>query len=106
MKKDPRHRAREAFHLGDLTRDFSRFHPGVFPLNPQTTSAATLSLTQPLLQGAGVAANLWLAARPGGLVPAHRRVTIPDVVVQPPPKRLFQQGDRLDLTGVGHARRF
>jgi outer membrane protein TolC len=34
--------------------------PGVFglPLNPQTTSAATLSYTQPLLQGAGYPVNM------------------------------------------------
>lgn len=36
----------------------SRFSPGVFPLNPQDTTANTLSLSQPLLQGAGPAANL------------------------------------------------
>jgi outer membrane protein TolC len=35
-----------------------RFQPGVFPLNPQTRSATTLSYTQPLLRGAGTRANL------------------------------------------------
>src|SRR5262249_24515255 len=42
----------------ELNRDFSRFHPGVFPLNPQTSSSATLSLTPPLRQGAGIDVNL------------------------------------------------
>jgi len=36
----------------------TRFQRGVFPLNRQTRSAATLSYTQPLLQGGGWAANL------------------------------------------------
>ncbi len=36
----------------------SRFSPGVFPLNPQTRSSADVTFTQPLLQGAGAAANL------------------------------------------------
>jgi outer membrane protein TolC len=47
---------------GTLSLDFqdihSRFQPGVFPLNPQDRSALTLSYTQPLLKGAGVAANV------------------------------------------------
>jgi outer membrane protein TolC len=36
----------------------ARFQPGVFPLNPQTTSDLSLSYTQPLLKGAGRRANL------------------------------------------------
>ena len=36
----------------------ARFNPGPAPLNPQARSAVTLSYTQPLLQGAGVAVNL------------------------------------------------
>ncbi len=36
----------------------ARFQSGVNPLNPQDRSAATLSFTQPLLQGAGIAANV------------------------------------------------
>lgn len=36
----------------------SRFSPGVFPLNPQTTSGPAVSFRQPLLQGGGIAANL------------------------------------------------
>ncbi len=36
----------------------ARFVPGPAPLNPQERSAITLSLNQPLLQGAGVAANI------------------------------------------------
>jgi len=36
----------------------SRLRPGVFPLNPQNRSSVDLSYTQPLLQGAGFAANL------------------------------------------------
>ena len=35
-----------------------RFSPGVFPLNPQTTSAMSLGYTQPLLKGGGMRANL------------------------------------------------
>jgi outer membrane protein TolC len=35
-----------------------RFQPGVFPLNPQNTSAANIAYTQPLLQGFGRPANL------------------------------------------------
>lgn len=35
-----------------------RFQPGVFPLNPQTTSNMSLGYTQPLLKGGGVRANL------------------------------------------------
>lgn len=35
-----------------------RFRPGVFPLNPQTTSNLSLGYTQPLLKGAGLRANL------------------------------------------------
>lgn len=35
-----------------------RFQPGVFPLNPQNTSAASMVYTQPLLQGFGRPANL------------------------------------------------
>ena len=34
-----------------------RFSPGVFPLNPQNRHSTEVSYTQPLLQGAGVAAN-------------------------------------------------
>ncbi len=36
----------------------SRFHPGLFPLNPEERTALSLSYTQPLLRGAGVAANV------------------------------------------------
>jgi outer membrane protein TolC len=42
----------------DYADNFDRFHPGTFPLNPQDRSALTLSYTQPLLQGGGVAVNL------------------------------------------------
>ncbi|WP_254509270.1 TolC family protein [Anatilimnocola floriformis] len=35
-----------------------RFQPGVFPLNPQNTSSASIAYTQPLLQGFGRPANL------------------------------------------------
>jgi outer membrane protein TolC len=42
----------------DFTDTVSRFHPGLFPLNPQERSALTLSYNQPLLRGAGPAANL------------------------------------------------
>ena len=35
-----------------------RFQPGVFPLNPQNTTSASLAYTQPLLQGFGRPANL------------------------------------------------
>jgi outer membrane protein TolC len=44
-----------AFGGGDNT---ARFQPGVFPLNPENRSSLDLSYTQPLLQGAGTAANL------------------------------------------------
>ncbi len=47
--------------------------------------------------------RLLKALRQGGTT---RKASIPDVVVQPPPKRFFQQGDGLDLAGVAHARRF
>lgn len=42
----------------NLTDNVARFHPGLFPLNPQERSALTLSYTQPLLQGAGLGPNL------------------------------------------------
>jgi outer membrane protein TolC len=42
----------------DVTSITERFHPGPAPLNPQDQSAVTLSYTQPLLQGAGVRANV------------------------------------------------
>ncbi len=42
----------------DYAFDRQRFTPGVFPLNPSDRSTATLSYTQPLLQGAGPAVNL------------------------------------------------
>jgi outer membrane protein TolC len=41
-----------------FTDDLARSQPGVFPLNPQNQHAATLSYTQPLLQGGGIAPNL------------------------------------------------
>jgi outer membrane protein TolC len=41
-----------------FTDDLSRRSPGLFPLNPQNARATTLSLTQPLLRGAGRTANL------------------------------------------------
>ena len=45
------------FRVGvDATQQF--FKPGVFPLNPQTTSSADLGYTQPLLAGFGRPANL------------------------------------------------
>ncbi len=42
----------------DGTFNHSRAHTEVAPLNPQERSALTLSYTQPLLQGAGVAVNV------------------------------------------------
>ncbi|MCA9213788.1 MAG: TolC family protein [Planctomycetales bacterium] len=36
----------------------NRQQPGIFPLNPSTTSDVTFSLSQPLLQGRGIAVNL------------------------------------------------
>jgi outer membrane protein TolC len=41
-----------------VTADPTRVRPGTFPLNPQSRSAVELSLTQPLLQGGGIRANL------------------------------------------------
>lgn len=41
----------------DFTEAFSRFRRGAALLNPQDLTATTLSYTQPLLAGAGVAAN-------------------------------------------------
>jgi outer membrane protein TolC len=41
-----------------IDTDRSRLRPGLFPLNPETRSSLTMSLTQPLLQGGGVAVNL------------------------------------------------
>jgi len=38
--------------------DASRFLPGAAPLNPQLRNGLTLSFNQPLMQGAGVAANI------------------------------------------------
>jgi outer membrane protein TolC len=47
---------------GELTFDLpsttSRFSPGLFPLNPQTSASPAISLVQPLLQGGGAAVNL------------------------------------------------
>ena len=37
--------------------NYNRFQPGLFPLNPQNRSAVELDYTQPLLRGAGTAAN-------------------------------------------------
>lgn len=42
----------------DGTVNHSRAHTTFAPLNPQERSALTLSYTQPLLQGAGIAANI------------------------------------------------
>ncbi len=42
----------------DVTENVARTNPGPAPLNPQDRSGITLSYTQPLAQGAGVAANL------------------------------------------------
>jgi len=42
----------------NISDNLARFRPGVFPLDPQNRSSATLSLTQPLLQGAGTGPNL------------------------------------------------
>lgn len=36
----------------------SRFHPGLFALNPEERDALSLSYTQPLLRGAGVGVNM------------------------------------------------
>ncbi len=36
---------------------WSKFHPGIFPLNPQNRYSNEVSYTQPLLNGAGVEAN-------------------------------------------------
>jgi outer membrane protein TolC len=41
-----------------VTDTRSRFLPGIFPLNPLEEYAVDLSLTQPLLQGAGIRPNL------------------------------------------------
>lgn len=41
-----------------LNTDAARLQPGTFPLNPQARSSLDLSLTQPLLQGGGLRANL------------------------------------------------
>lgn len=42
----------------DAALNTDRFVPGPAPLNPQQRSAVTLGLTQPLLQGAGIDANI------------------------------------------------
>lgn len=42
----------------DYVDTVSRFHPGLFPLNPEERTALGLSYTQPLLRGAGVQANM------------------------------------------------
>jgi Outer membrane efflux protein len=42
----------------NVSDNLARFKPGVFPLNPQDSSSVALGFTQPLLQGAGSAANL------------------------------------------------
>jgi outer membrane protein TolC len=42
----------------NVADNVARFNPGPAPLNPQARSSVTLSYTQPLLQGAGVAVNL------------------------------------------------
>lgn len=42
----------------DVTDTRQRFLPGIFPLNPLEQYAIDLSLTQPLLQGAGIRPNL------------------------------------------------
>jgi outer membrane protein TolC len=44
-----------AFNIND---NLDRFTPGIFPLDPQNRDSLTLSYTQPLLQGAGIAPNL------------------------------------------------
>jgi outer membrane protein TolC len=41
----------------EYTDNLSRFHPGIFPLNPQDQTALTLSYTQSLLKGAGIGPN-------------------------------------------------
>jgi outer membrane protein TolC len=41
-----------------VSDNLSRFKPGVFPLNPQNSSAVTLGYIQPLMRGAGQAANM------------------------------------------------
>ena len=42
----------------EVADTISRFQPGVFPLNPEERSSLTMSYTQPLLRGAGVATNV------------------------------------------------
>lgn len=42
----------------NVNADSTRNQPGVFPLNPENRSTVDLQYTQPLLQGAGRAANL------------------------------------------------
>jgi outer membrane protein TolC len=41
-----------------ITTNSSRFRPDLFPLNPQDRTSTSLSLTQPLLQGGGIRANM------------------------------------------------
>jgi outer membrane protein TolC len=41
-----------------VTNNSNRVHPGILPLNPQDRASTSLSLTQPLLQGGGVRANV------------------------------------------------
>lgn len=42
----------------DFANDLSKTYPALSPLNPQDRSSVTLSYTQPLLQGAGIAPNV------------------------------------------------
>ncbi len=42
----------------DATENIARTNPGPAPLNPQERTGITLSYTQPLAQGSGIAANL------------------------------------------------
>jgi outer membrane protein TolC len=42
----------------NVSDNLARFKPGIFPLDPQNRSSLTLGFNQPLLQGAGTAANM------------------------------------------------
>ena len=42
----------------DVNSSSTRFRPGIFPLDPRIPSSVEMSVTQPLLQGAGIDANL------------------------------------------------
>ncbi|MBI3408660.1 MAG: TolC family protein [Planctomycetes bacterium] len=46
------------FDFADTHSRFQTILPGLFTLNPQNVTNSTLSYTQPLMQGAGIAANM------------------------------------------------